>query len=251
MSNLKLALAGCLLLMVVGASGPVAAAPLSQEDQNEILSPVSGATVGGQVEVIGTVTHPNFDRYSLFYAAGASATGSSQWKPIVLDIRQPVVAGVLGVWDTTARGEDGQPTVPNGVYTLALARYRQGIDTPDLRFVGNITVFNEEVTPTPTQTPLPTAVPGTPTAVPVEMPPTATPLASPTPRPDETPVAAPPDQGGGAVVDLVRLRGAFFEGARIAVSLFALWGLYVFGKAAIRYHLRTRSRPPGTGRTRR
>ncbi|HIE38748.1 MAG TPA: hypothetical protein EYP77_06730 [Anaerolineae bacterium] len=229
--------------------GGLLAAPLAQGDQVIILSPGDGATVSGAVEIIGTVTHPNFVSYGVLYAPGPAPTADSQWVEVVFGVQEQVENGVLAVWDTTARTEDGQPVVPNGVYTLALARYRQGSDTPDLFFVRNVTVNNEEVTPTPTLTPLPPAVPATPTAVPVEQPPTPTPRPSPTPRPGETPAAAPiveEDEGGGLAFDVGRLRAAFFDGARITLLLFGLWGLYVFGKAAVRYYLRTRRPgPPG------
>lgn len=246
----RLALVALILFGVLELSGsPLLAAPLFQGDQVVIVSPGDNATVSGVVEIIGTVTHPAFVSYGVLYAPGPAPTAESQWVEIVFGVQEPVVNGVLATWDTIARTEDGQPVVPNGVYTLALARYRQGSDTPDLFFVRNVTVYNEEVTPTPTLTPLPTAVLATPTSVPVEQPPTPTPRPSPTPRPGETPAAAPivgEDQGGGLAFDTSRLRSAFFDGAKITLLLFGLWGLYVFGKAAVRHYLRTRRPgPPG------
>lgn len=241
----------CLIGLAVSKAGLLAAPPF-QEDVYFISFPTPGATVSGVVEILGSVAHPNFASYGVFYSPGAMATADSQWQRIAFE-SQPVINGVLAVWDTTARTEDGQPLVPNGVYTLALARYQQGSSGPDtpLFFVENVIVDNvEEVIPTPTLTPLPTAVPMTPTSVPVEQPPTATPLPSPTPQPGETPVsAATEDEGGGGGVafDFARLRIAFFEGVRIALLLFGLWGIYVFGKIAFRYYLRTR-RPGPRGR---
>jgi len=254
-----------LLISLVLAGAPLAAAPLQQGNEYNITSPAQGATVSGVVEVVGTVTHPNFVSYGVLYAAGPEPTGNSQWVEIVFGVQNEVTNSVLATWDTAARTEDGQPVVPNGVYTLALARYKEGSDEPDVSFVRNITVNNEEEleTPTPTLTPLPTAVPGTPTAVPIDQPPTATPLSPGTAAPGETPVAPPPGEdsaggsgevgaeteteGGGEVaLDTGRLRGAFFDGVKIALLLFVLWGLYVVGKAAFRYYLRTqRTGPPG------
>ncbi len=234
------------LILGAGLAFPMAAmlaAPPQQEDQYVILYPQEGATVSGVVEIVGTVVHPNFVSYGVLYAPGPAPTADSQWVEIVFGVQQPVVNGVLATWDTTA--------LPNGVYTLALARYRQGIDTPDVAFVRNITVYNpvEEATPTPTETPLPTAIPFTPTSVPVEQPPTATPYPSPTSRPEETPTPFSPaaeEEGGGFTLDVSRLRAAFLDGVKIALLLFGLWGLYVFSKAAVRYYLRTRRfGPPG------
>jgi len=238
------------LVLVVASGGPLLAAPPAQEDQIAVFSPTDGAVVSGVVEIIGTVTHPNFDRYSLYYAPGPAPTAQSTWTPIVLDVREPVVNDVLATWDTAAVTEDGQRVVPDGVYTLTLVRWRQGSTTPDQIFIRNITVHNEEVaTPTPTLTPLPTPVPATPTPVPIEQPPTATPRPSPTPRPGETPTVASTgtdEESGGIAFDLGQVRAAFLRGVRITLLLFALWGLYVLGKTGVRYYLRTRHPgPPG------
>lgn len=234
------------------STGGLKAAPPAQEDQIAIFSPADGAVVGGVVEIVGSVTHPSFDRYSLYYAPGPAPTAQSTWTPIVLDVREPVVNGVLGSWDTAALTEDGQRVVPDGVYTLTLVRWRQGSTTPDQIFVRNITVYNEVVaTPTPTLTPLPTPVPATPTPVPVEQPPTATPRPSP-PSPGETPTAAPLEEEterDGLTFDLLEMRSAFLRGVRTTILLFAAWGLYVLGKAGYRYYLRTR-RPTGGPRRR-
>ncbi|HHS97080.1 MAG TPA: hypothetical protein ENK08_04150 [Chloroflexi bacterium] len=238
-----------LFLLAVSTSALLAAPP-RQEDQIVIFFPADNAVVSGVVEIVGTVTHPNFDRYSLYYAPGPAPTAQSVWTPIVLDVRTPVVNDVLATWDTAALTEDGQRVVPDGVYTLTLVRWRQGSTSPDQVFVRNITVRNEGVeTPTPTLTPLPTPVPMTPTPVPIEQPPTATPRPTPTLAPGETP-PPPGEEGGdgGAVFDLGLARAAFLRGVRITLLLFALWGLYVAGKIGYRYYLRAyRSRPPDQG----
>jgi hypothetical protein len=220
---------------LVGSVGPTLAAPPRQEDQAIIVSPTAGSTVSGRVDIIGTVTHPSFVSYGVRYAPGAAPAADSQWVPIVIDVEEPVVNGVLATWDTTA--------IPDGVYTLELTRYREGVPAPDFRYVNDITVSDEAgaPTPTPTLTPLPTAAPGTPTAVPVERPSTPTPVSSATPRPGETPAAVVAEEGEeeGPALDLSRLRTAFFNGVKVALLLFVLWGLYVFGRAVIRYLLRT------------
>ncbi|MGB9890329.1 MAG: hypothetical protein ACPLTQ_11765 [Anaerolineae bacterium] len=253
MERRKLALIwGSLLVTLLAAGGHLKAAPLPQENVVIITFPTNGATVSGVVQILGSVAHPNFDRYSIYYAPGPAATATSQWQPLILDVRQQVLNGVLAQWDTTALAEDGSPLVPNGVYHMVLIRYREG-DVTDSFFVNNITVLNEAATPTPTPTEeaveIPTPEPGTPTPVPVEMPPTPTPRPSPTPRPGATPTAP---AGGGtgrgtSALDGGQILGAFLRGARTTLLLFGLWGLYLLGKALFRYYLRTRGRPQRPG----
>lgn len=237
-----------LLVALMATGGDLMAAPLPQENVVIITFPQNGATVGGVVQILGSVAHPHFDRYSIYYARGPAATATSQWQPLILDVRQPVVNGVLAQWDTTAIAEDGSPLVPNGVYHMVLIRYRQG-DVSDSFFVNNITVLNESVTPTPTPTEeaaeIPPPAPGTPTPEPVEMPPTATPRPSPTPRAGATPTAAAGEERGRGTLglDSALLAGAFLRGVRITLLLFGLWGLYLLAKTLLRYYLRSRGKP--------
>jgi hypothetical protein len=253
MRKWRIAFAIPIVALLAHALGGVSilAAPVSQENQYMITYPTEGAMVSGAVEIQGTVAHPSFDSYGVLYAPGPGPTAESQWVQIVFGVQQPVVNGVLATWDTAALDDNGQPVVPNGVYTLALARYREGSPEPDLQFVRNITVNNAVVTATPSPTteatPFPTAALETPTPVPVERPPTATPRPSPTAAPGETPVAGPgaddgaegDDEGGFSLpVDANQLRGAFLDGVRFTLLLFALWGVYVLIKAVVRYLLR-------------
>lgn len=212
----------------------------TQQDAYVITYPTNGATVSGVVEIRGTVAHPNFASYGVFYAPGPTPTGDSRWVRIAFE-SQPVVDGVLAVWDTTS--------LPDGLYTLALARYQQGSGGPDepLFFVTNITVYNQGAVPTPTETPtplpMPTAVDTTPTPVPIEQPPTATPYPTATLAPGETPSAVEEGEGGeegGFALDTARLRAAFLDGAKITLLLFGLWGVYVLSRAVVRYLIRTR-----------
>lgn len=243
---------GSLLVTSLATGGNLTAAPPPQENVVVITFPTNGATVSGVVQILGSVAHPNFDRYSIYYAPGPAATATSQWQPLVLDVRQPVINGVLAQWDTTAMAEDGSPLIPNGIYHIVLIRYREG-DVTDSFFVNNITVLNELATPTPTPTEeaveIPTPGLETPTPVPVEMPPTATPRPSPTPRPGATPTAP---TGGGtgrgtSALDGTQILSAFMRGARITLIGFGAWGTYLLVKALVRYYLRTRGRPQRLG----
>ncbi|MBN1955515.1 MAG: hypothetical protein JW900_10765 [Anaerolineae bacterium] len=232
-------------VLAIAQASPSSAAPPHQDDVAIIVSPTDGTTVSGAVEIVGTVTHPTFTAYSIYYAPGPSPTGGSQWRTIVFQASDPVSNGVLAVWDTTALDENGQPLVPNGAYHLSLVRYRQGSSDPDLQiFVRNITVNNQAATPAPEPTsepePLPTSAAATPTPVPIEQPPTPTPRPSPTPAPGETPSAAGEDEddGIGMAFDTGQLSNIFFDGVKITLLLFGLWGMYVLIKTLVRYFFR-------------
>ena len=238
-----------LLGSVALAGGRLLAAPPPQANQCAITWPTEGAAVSGVVEITGFATHTEFRAYGLAYAAGPAPTAASNWQWLVWDVQEQVNGGTLATWDTAALSVAGQPVVPNGVYHLTLVCYRQGSTDPTQVFVRNITVNNVETTPTPAPTDTPEAQPTaslvTPTAVPVEQPPTSTPFPTPTLAPGETP--RPASSGGGEEgseppIDMRQVRSNFFTGVKVTLLLFALWGLYLFGKAAVRYYLRSRLR---------
>lgn len=251
------------LLMALLATAPGRAAPATQDTVLMITSPTDGSTVSGEVTIEGTATHPNFASYGVLYAAGPTPTADSQWVPITFGVQTMVVNGTLATWDTTVE------TIPNGQYTLALAIYEQGNTEPQLHFVNNITVNNEEATPTPTATPdtgeEPTAQPpegqpgegeGTgegegaaPVGPTVVQPPTPTPRATPTVTPDEE-EAAIAEEGGGLfdtanLFSIESIKETFCAGAWLAVLIYAVGILYVTAKAVIRYYLRQRSKQAG------
>jgi hypothetical protein len=237
-----------ILLSMLGPIQAVVAAPPLQEAIWDITSPTDGAVLSGEVTIQGTASHPNFASYGVLYAPGPRPTESSQWVPIVFGVPNMVVNGALATWDTTE--------LSNGQYTLALAVYEVGNDTPQLHFVNNLTIQNEEATPTPTLTPAPTIDPNAEPTAPAEeegpiiaptiqQPPTATPRPTPTleavaPDTDET----GGDEDGGLLANLFapkELKTAFWSGVWIAVLLYAFGGLYVAGRAALRYYLRQQS----------
>lgn len=250
---------GLLVLIAVCLSAvqgrPGIAAPLNQDAVMTITSPTEGSTLSGQVNVLGTATHPNFNSYGLLYASGARVTGETNWRldnPIAWNVETMVVNGVLGTWDTTQ--------VPNGQYVLALAVFEIGNETPMVYFINNLTVNNEEATPTPEPTTTPEAEePGAePTADEAGPPPAAPTIALPptsTPRPTATigPVGTTDegdddgdDEGGLLPTDIFSVeavREAFRTGAQLAFLLYAVGLLYALAKAVIRYYLRqTRSK---------
>jgi len=228
---------------------PGLAAPLSQDSVMTITFPSDGSTLNGQVEIRGTATHPNFNSYGVLYATGARVTGDTTWKldtPIAWDVKTMVVNGVLGTWDTTQ--------VPNGQYVLALVVYEVGNETPMVHFINNLTVLNEETTPTPEPTATPDAEqPGTGEETGEMAPPPAAPTivqpATATPRPTATmgaPTAAGEDENGDdeggllptGILSIDAVKEAAQTGAQFAFLLYAIGILYVLAKAAIRYYLR-------------
>jgi len=228
---------------------PGLAAPLSQDSVMTITFPSEGSTLSGQVEIQGTATHPNFNSYGVLYASGARVTGDTAWKldaPIAWDVRTMVVNGVLGTWDTTQ--------IPNGQYVLALVVYEVGNETPLVHFINNITVLNEETTPTPEATATPDAEqPGTGDETGEAGPPPAAPTivqpATATPRPTATmgaPTAAGEDENGDdeggllptGILSIDAVKEAAKTGVSFAFLLYAIGMLYVLAKAAIRYYLR-------------
>ncbi|MGC9466960.1 MAG: hypothetical protein ACP5HS_00070 [Anaerolineae bacterium] len=224
------------------------AAPLTQDEVVVITYPSEGAVLSGEVPIQGTATHPSFNSYGILYAPGARVTGDTRWQeqsPIAWDVRTMVVNGVLGTWDTTQ--------VPNGQYVLALVVYQSGSETPSLYFVNNLTIQNEEATPTPTPTATPEegeeispteeAAPPPPAAT-VEQPPTATPRPTPTFSPEEGGAVDEGDEDGEGgllptdIFSVDAIKEAFTLGAQLAFLLYAVGILYVLAKAAIRYYLR-------------
>ncbi len=233
-----------LLLSILGVQPSAAASP-AQDSTWNITSPIEGAVVSGEVEILGTASHTNFSSYGVLYAPGSHPTADSQWVPIAFGVQSMVVNGPLATWDTTQ--------VPNGQYTLALAVYEVDNDTPYLYFVNNVNVQNEEATPTPSPTPSPTVDPdAAPTVTPesdaiiaptIEQPPTATPRATPTlgaaTTPDDQDTDDAEGEGFGAnLFSPEQIKSAFWSGVWIAVLLYVFGGLYVAGRAALRYYLR-------------
>ncbi len=232
----------CFINAGSGLAAPVAQANLS------ITSPTEGSTLSGLVSVQGTATHSNFESYGVLYATGSTVTSETNWRldlPISWNVRSMVVNGELGVWDTTQ--------VPNGQYVLALVVYEVGNTTPNVHFINNLTVANQEMTPTPevTETPTPdpnaTATPDplqpvtnlTPVVATVELPPTGTPNPTATLSPNVTPTAESSDKFDPAdIFSGAAIKEAFVTGVWLAVFLYVIGGLYVLTKAAVRYYLR-------------
>lgn len=233
------------LILLALNTGIISAAPNRQDPVWIITGPAEGSSISGEIAILGTATHPNFDSFGVLYAAGPRPTADSQWVPLVFGTKAMVINGTLATWTTA---------VPNGQYTLALALYEVGNTEPKLHFTNNITVFNEEVTPTPEPTTVPVEVdtpepedPLEPIEAPtIEQPPTATPRPTPTLAPE-----IPTDGGGdddstfdpSQFLSIDAIKEAAKLGIQLAALLYAAGLLYTAAKAVIRYYLRqTRKR---------
>ncbi|MFN8376391.1 MAG: PKD domain-containing protein [Anaerolineae bacterium] len=106
-----------------------------------ILSPIPGNTVAGNVQVIGSASHPNFLQYQLEF--GPDPNPGNLWFLATGVVQTPMQNGLLGIWNTTA--------TQDGVYQLRLRVFlRDGTDLSTI--VNNIRVQNRAATPIPSPT---------------------------------------------------------------------------------------------------
>lgn len=98
------------------AVAPVFGAPAGQEAKPIIAQPAEGAAVRDVVQIIGTATHPQFQRYELYYAPYPVPSDQS-WIFIgdAHNNQQPL--GLLGTWDSRS--------VPDGAYALRVRVVKQ------------------------------------------------------------------------------------------------------------------------------
>jgi hypothetical protein len=207
---------GTLLLMMVSLS-PV----LAQDSSSaEITSPITGEPLFGLVNIMGTASHAEMQRYTLEF--DLQDMPSDQWFTIAGPISQQVQNGILAQWNTT--------TVPDGRYQIRLrVVLRDGTVMESI--VQNLRVSNREPTSLPTGQPsatpeleiVETSVGPSPTPL-IQQPPTVT------PRPTAFPtVIATLSASGGATTDATlfdQLGSACCNGALIAFVISALVGAY-------------------------
>ena len=154
---------GALLLAVAPAFG----ASAQQESRPVIAQPTTDAAVRGVVQIIGSATHPQFQRYELYYAP--FPVPSDQSWIFIGDAhfsQQPL--GLLGTWDSRS--------VPDGTYAL-----RVRVVKADGNYLDSDAVRVLVANTRPVEPPTPE---GTPEAV-IELPPTSAP-------PTAAPVIAAP-----------------------------------------------------------
>ena len=226
------------------------ASPALAQSGNGITEPTAGDSLSGIVTISGTATHADFQRYEIAFLQ-VPDTGRG-WI-VFAEGNQPVLDGVLAVWDTTVGQNIGAPVFPDGIYQLRLRVIRNDFNYDEI-FVTNL-VVNNSGTPTPTPAPTVTGTPaggeiaatlqpgGEPGALP-----SLTPF--PTPTSPALPEQAPPSQSDAGsqaagensqglmgqllAVDTGRIGSAFWLGFRIVLAFFALMALYVLLRGAWR-----------------
>lgn len=202
------------------------AAPLVQDvaDMSVITSPQSNAIVRGQVPIIGSATHPQFQLYKVEYAA-EPVSGDESFAIIGTIHEDMVVNGELAVWDTTP--------LPDGSYTIRLRVVRLDGNYSEY-VVSQVVVANtqpEQPTDTPTPeggteeavpTQTPTPLPPTPTIV-IEQPGLETGETA-GPAVTRTPLPTPEKETASFDFNLVPLQTACMYGAGGMLALFLLFG---------------------------
>lgn len=232
------------LLMAVIVSG-LAVGIAAAQGTNGITSPRDNAVVQGVVLVEGTATNPDFLRYELAFFKEFDPHG--EWVVFATG-DQPVVNGVLAVWDTTVGRDAGTPFYVDGTYRLRLRVVRQDSNYDEYYVLG-ISLDNEQQLETPTATPEaePTGspIPTSALAVPTELP-TLTPFPTATPRPTA-------QQEGSVITEEEsesRPEGSFLDlegeistdqiargiclGGRLALGFFAVLIAYFLFRALLR-----------------
>ena len=140
-----LAVFAALVLAVLPALG----APVAQETPPVIAQPAADAAVRDAVQIVGTATHPQFQRYELYYAPFPVPSDQS-WIFIgdAHFTQQPL--GLLGMWDTRS--------VPDGAYALRVRVVKADgnyMDSDARRVIVANTRPAEPPTPEAPLTPLP------------------------------------------------------------------------------------------------
>ncbi len=141
---------------------------------NGFSNPSSGSAIAGIVTISGTAADPQFLRYELSFFQEFNPGGG--WV-VFAEGNQPVVDGVLALWDTTVGHNINAPIFPDGAYQLRLRVVRQDYNYDEF-FATNVIINNAgspEVPPNASATPLPQFQTSTPT------------FGSPTPIPTLTP----------------------------------------------------------------
>ncbi len=120
-------------------SGGVAPTLPSRWPENmQIVSPVVGTAIRGNVSIFGSASHPDFVQYALEFGPDPN-TGGLFYPITPQAITQPVINNVLGAWNTT--------TVPDGLYQIRLHVYLTGGRQITSILVGGLRVSNNSTGP--------------------------------------------------------------------------------------------------------
>lgn len=235
---LPLALLVILLLLPFAAA---LAAPQPQQARPVIAQPAPDSAVRGMVQIVGTATDSQFQRYELYYAPWPVPSDQS-WIFIGDAHYNQQPLGLLGTWDSRS--------VPDGAYGLRVRVVKLDgnyVDSDARRVLVVNTRPEPSPTPinSPTPEPLPTEPPPTPTIM-VAVPTVAlspSPAATATPEPETTPLlpAAPSTTSTGSSAGAIA--GQLFSGQRLldvaekatlyTLGAFAAIGLFFAVKALL------------------
>ena len=227
-----------LIVAFVSMAIPVLAAPLAQGPKPVITQPEPDAAVRGTVQIVGSATHPQFQRYELYYAP-SPVPGDNAWIFIGDAHFQQQPAGLLGTWATNG--------LPDGGYALKVRVVRQDGNYTDSDPRRVIVANRRPVeSPTPAVTQAPTQEPPTPLPVPtvaivaptVQLPrgsvtPTLQARTTPTPTPLTGDVRTTPAASTGSLLDTQRLVDAAQKAATYTVGLFVVVGAFFAVKGVL------------------
>ncbi len=159
MTGLRRSCAGLGLAVLAGVAMAVPTPTLAQPGCGNVAlrSPYRGEVVQGAVAILGSARIERFQFYKLEWAP---VDDGERWSAVSDTVDQPMVNGLLDMWDTTG--------LPDGAYRLKLTV----VDT-DYQERCRVTVENVVVanigTPAATETPTATVTPE-PSAAPTDMP---------------------------------------------------------------------------------
>ena len=109
-------LAIVILLLTLNITAAVLAAPTAQGPKPVITQPEPDAVVRGVVQIVGSATHPQFQRYEIYYAPWPVSSDNA-WIFIGDAHFQQQPAGLLGTWPAGG--------LPDGAYALKVRVVRQ------------------------------------------------------------------------------------------------------------------------------
>ena len=244
---LFLLLLTCIALFWAGSPPVMLAAPAAQEPRPVIAQPAQDAPVRGVVQIVGSATHPQFQRYELYYTPWPPASDQS-WIFIGDAHFNQQQLGLLGTWDSRS--------VTDGPYGLRVRVVKQDgnyldseprpVQVANFRQVESPTPEVAEATAEPLPTPVEEAV-ATPTVVVVV--PTieaaSTVEPTPTPEPAVTPIlgsgsgsnagqmGAQPSRVTDQIFNPTRLVDVVKKAALYTAAAFVLIGAFFAVKALL------------------
>lgn len=243
--RLGILLAG--ILLVAGLRSSFSGAALAQSPEEIvaiITSPVDGQQLFGQVNIVGSASHPAaFDSYTLEYIDQSDPNAS--WLLVQQLVRQQIQNDILGAWNTIV--------VPDGVYRLRLRVTLTDGQVGEF-VVSNLRVINSQPTPVPTigssglETTLVAPTPGPSPTSPIQQPPSNDPSEGEITGLDTGSEGAAPLAPTSVVterrtdkqtrINTSRVRTAFCAGAYLTLGVFGVMLVYMLIRGRLRPYTR-------------